>query len=175
MTLNNLYDIKNAQIYITNLYYYFKTKPLKSEKDYSIISSKTNEYFDAFKIMIGKMKRANISFNEIKELNEIDIDNTRKNSFISIQEDKSIDIRPDKWNKKKPKELQALQQFEEKLSRNINYAAGIASVNRTINLNKNFFKNINVEEKKKSLKEQIQIQLFWTQKKIKEKRKKLIN
>ena len=30
------------------------------------------------------MKRANISFNEIKELNEIDIDNTRKNSFISI-------------------------------------------------------------------------------------------
>ena len=50
ITLNNLDDIKIAQINITNLYYYFKTKPLKSEKDYSIISSKTNEYFDAFKI-----------------------------------------------------------------------------------------------------------------------------
>ena len=143
VTLNNLEDIKIAQNYITNLYYYFKTKPLKSEKDYSIISSKTNEFFDAFKIMIGKMKKSNISFASIKELNDIEIDKTRMNSFISLEEDKSIELRPDKWNKKKPKELQVLQQFEDKLSRNINYAAGTASTNRTLSINESFFtKNV---------------------------------
>ena len=136
---NNEDDIKIALNYITNLYYYFKTKPSKSEKDYSIISSKTNEYFEAFKVMIGKMKKANISFKSINELNSIEIDKSKMNTFISLEEDKSIELRPDKWNKKKQKDLQILQQFEDKLSRNINYAAGTASINRTINLNENIF------------------------------------
>ncbi len=52
VSLNNEDDIKNAQIYIINLYYYFKIRPLKSEKDYSIIS--TNEFFESFKIMNEK-------------------------------------------------------------------------------------------------------------------------
>ena len=121
VSLNNEDDIKNAQIYITNLYYYFKTRPLKSEKDYSIISTKTNEFFESFKIMIGKMKKANISFKSKNDLDSIEIDKSRINTFISLEEDKSIGLRPDKWNKKKPKELKVLQQFEDKLSRNVNY------------------------------------------------------
>ena len=119
VSLNNEDDIKNAQIYITNLYYYFKTRPLKSEKDYSIIS--TNEFFESFKIIIGKMKKANISFKSKNDLDSIEIDKSRINTFISLEEDKSIGLRPDKWNKKKPKELKVLQQFEDKLSRNVNY------------------------------------------------------
>ncbi len=33
-------DFEKAQIYFTNLYNYFNIKPIKSEKDYSITSSK---------------------------------------------------------------------------------------------------------------------------------------
>lgn len=94
------------------------------------------------------MKKANISFQSISNLNEIEIDKTRMNTFISIEEDKSIELRPNKWNKKKPKELQVLQQFEDKLSRNINLSSGTASVNRTISLNESFFTKNIVEEKK---------------------------
>ena len=148
VSLNNEDDIKNAQIYITNLYYYFKTRPLKSEKDYSIISTKTNEFFESFKIMIGKMKKANISFKSKNDLDSIEIDKSRINTFISLEEDKSIGLRPDKWNKKKPKELKVLQQFEDKLSRNVNYRAGTASVNRTLSLSEKFFTKNIIEEKK---------------------------
>ena len=148
VSLNNEDDIKNAQIYITNLYYYFKTRPLKSEKDYSIISTKTNEFFESFKIMIGKMKKANISFKSKNDLDSIEIDKSRINTFISLEEDKSIGLRPDKWNKKKPKELKVLQQFEDKLSRNVNYTAGTATVNRTLSLSEKFFTKNIIEEKK---------------------------
>ena len=40
---------------------------------------------------------------------QIEIDKSRINTFISFEEDKSIGLRPDKWNKKKPKELKVLQ------------------------------------------------------------------
>ena len=146
VSLNNEDDIKNAQIYIINLYYYFKIRPLKSEKDYSIIS--TNEFFESFKIMIGKMKKANISFKSKNDLDSIEIDKSRINTFISLEEDKSIGLRSDKWNKKKPKELKVLQQFEDKLSRNVNYIVDTTSVNRTLSLSEKFFTKNIIEEKK---------------------------
>jgi len=138
-------DINKAQIYFTELYYYFKTRP-KSEKDYSIISSKTNEFFEAFKMMIGKMKKANISFTSNEDLNSIDCDKTQ-DTFISIERDKSFFVRPDKWNKKKPKEQIILQKFEEKLSRNVNYTSGFVSFNKALTINDGFFTK-NVDEKK---------------------------
>ena len=67
------------------------------------------------------MKKANISFKSKNDLDSIEIDKSRINTFISLEEDKSIGLRPDKWNKKKSKELKVLQQFEDKLSRNVNY------------------------------------------------------
>ena len=79
---------------------------------------------------------------------QIEIDKSRINTFISLEEDKSIGLRPDKWNKKKPKELKVLQQFEDKLSRNVNYRAGTASVNRTLSLSEKFFTKNIIEEKK---------------------------
>ena len=148
VTFNKNEDIEKAQLYFTNLYYYFKTKPLKSEKDYSIISSKTNEFFDAFKIMIGKMKNANISLSSIDDLNSIEFDETGVNTFVSIEEDKIIGVRPDRWNQKKSKDKQIIQKFEEKLSRNVNYISGFATFDKTLNMVDNFSIKNDVFEKK---------------------------
>ena len=94
------------------------------------------------------MKKANISFKSKNDLDSIEIDKSRINTFISLEEDKSIGLRPDKWNKKKPKELKVLQQFEDKLSRNVNYIVGTTSVNRTLSLSEKFFTKNIIEEKK---------------------------
>ena len=94
------------------------------------------------------MKKANISFKSKNDLDSIEIDKSRINTFISLEEDKSIGLRPDKWNKKKPKELKVLQQFEDKLSRNVNYIVDTTSVNRTLSLSEKFFTKNIIEEKK---------------------------
>ena len=54
--------------------------------------------------MIGKKKKANISFKTKNDLDIIKIDKSIINTFIYSEEDKSIELRPDKWNKKKTKE-----------------------------------------------------------------------
>ena len=174
VSLNNEDDIKNAQIYIINLYYCFKIRPLKSEKDYSIIS--TNEFFESFKIMIGKMKKANISFKSKNDLDSIEIDKSRINTFISLEEDKSIGLRSDKWNKKKPKELKVLQQFEDKLSRNVNYIVDTTSVNRTLSLSEKFFTKNIIEEKKELIRSETTSTILdlGKEKEDKEKNEKLI-
>ena len=94
------------------------------------------------------MKKANISFKSKNDLDSIEIDKSRINTFISLEEDKSIGLRSDKWNKKKPKELKVLQQFEDKLSRNVNYIVDTTSVNRTLSLSEKFFTKNIIEEKK---------------------------
>ena len=94
------------------------------------------------------MKKANVSFKSKNDLDSIEIDKSRINTFISLEEDKSIGLRPDKWNKKKPKELKVLQQFEDKLSRKVNYIVDTTSVNRTLSLSEKFFTKNIIEEKK---------------------------
>jgi len=51
------------------------------------------------------MKKANISFKSKNDLDSIEIDKSTKNTFISLEEDKSFGLRPDKWNKKNQKNL----------------------------------------------------------------------
>ena len=104
-------------------------------------------------MMIGKMKKANISFTSYKDLNSIDYDKTRVNTFISIEEDKSFGVRPDKWNKRKPKEQVILQKFEEKLSRNVNYTSGIVSLDKAFTtINNNFLDKKDEKNQTKNLK-----------------------
>ena len=43
--------------------------------------------------MIGKMKKANIAFKSKNDLDSIEIDKSRINTFISLEEDKSIGLR----------------------------------------------------------------------------------